>query len=70
MQMSTTTPQHPDDQHGQPRFELELADGTRLVPQGEATPARVDGDRDHAFTLADVLREGGEPFAGYTRLDS
>jgi hypothetical protein len=47
---------------------LELADGTRLVPEGEAEPARLDGDRDHAFTLADVQREGAEPFAGYVRL--
>jgi hypothetical protein len=47
---------------------LELADGTRLVPEGEARPARLDGDRDHAFTLADVQREGAEPFAGYVRL--
>lgn len=47
-------------------FELELADGTRLVPAAEAKPARVEGDPNHAFTLADVQREGGEPFAGYT----
>jgi hypothetical protein len=47
---------------------LELADGTRLVPEGEAKPARLDGDRDHVFTLADVQREGAEPFAGYVRL--
>jgi len=45
--------------------ELELADGTRLVPGGEASPARLDGDRDHAFCLADVMREGAQPFAGY-----
>ena len=47
---------------------LELADGTRLVPEGEAQPARLDGDRDHVFTLADVQRKGAEPFAGYVRL--
>ena len=47
---------------------LELADGTRLVGGGEAKPARLDGDRDHVFTLADVQREGAEPFAGYVRL--
>ena len=47
---------------------LELADGTRLVPEGEAKPARLDGDRNHVFTLADVQREGAEPFAGYVRL--
>ncbi|MEZ5154636.1 MAG: hypothetical protein R2718_00870 [Solirubrobacterales bacterium] len=47
---------------------LELADGTRLVPEGEAKPARLDGDRDHVFTLADVCRKGAEPFAGYVRL--
>jgi hypothetical protein len=47
---------------------LELADGTRLVPGGSARPARLDGDRDHVFTLADVQREGAEPFAGYVRL--
>jgi len=47
---------------------LELADGTRLVPEGEAKPARLDGDRDHVFTLADVRRKGAEPFAGYVRL--
>jgi len=46
---------------------LELADGTRLVSEGESRPARLDGDRDHAFTLADVQREGAEPFAGYVR---
>jgi hypothetical protein len=47
---------------------LELADGSRLVPEGEAKPSRLDGDRDHVFTLADVQREGAEPFAGYVRL--
>ena len=47
---------------------LELADGTRLVAGGEAKPARLDGDRDHVFTFADVQREGAEPFAGYVRL--
>jgi hypothetical protein len=47
---------------------LELADGSRLVPGGSAKPARLDGDRDHVFTLADVQREGAEPFAGYVRL--
>ena len=47
---------------------LELADGTKLVPKGEAKPARLDGDRDHVFTLADVQRKGAEPFAGYVRL--
>lgn len=51
------------------RFELELADGTRLVPDGEAQPVRVECDADHAFTLADAQREeGGEPFAGYRRV--
>lgn len=49
-------------------FELELADGTRLVPEAEARPARCEGDANHAFTLADVQRVGGEPFAGYRRL--
>ncbi len=49
-------------------FELELADGTRLVPEAEARPARCEGDANHAFTLADVLEVGGEPFAGYRRL--
>jgi hypothetical protein len=47
---------------------LELADGTRLVSEGEARPAVLSGDRDHAFTFADVQREGAEPFAGYVRL--
>lgn len=47
---------------------LELADGTRLVPEGKAKPSRLDGDRDHIFTLDDVQREGAEPFAGYVRL--
>lgn len=46
-------------------FELELADGTRLIPQPEAHPARLEGHSNHAFSLADVLREDGEPFAGY-----
>ncbi len=49
-------------------FELELADGTRLVPQAEARPTRCEGDANHAFTLADVHQVGGEPFAGYRRL--
>ena len=49
-------------------FELELADGTRLVPQAEARPTRCEGDANHAFTLADVQRHGGEPFQGYRRL--
>ena len=51
-------------------FELELADGSRLIPEAEADakPARVEGDANHAFTLADVQREGGEPFAGYRRV--
>lgn len=44
---------------------LELADGTRLVPQPEARPSRVEADPNHAFTLADVQRSGGEPFKGY-----
>ena len=66
MQTRTNTRENHEIQLSQQAFEL--ADGTRLVPLGEATPARVDGDRDHAFTLADVIREGGEPFAGYTRL--
>jgi len=47
---------------------LELADGSRLVPGGSAKPARLDGDRNHIFTLADVQRKGAEPFAGYVRL--
>jgi hypothetical protein len=51
-------------------FELELADGSRLVPDEaeDAKPVRVEGDANHAFTLADVQREGGEPFAGYRRV--
>jgi len=48
-------------------FELELADGSRLVPQAEARPARVEGGSGHAITLADVQRAGGEPFQGYRR---
>ena len=62
MRTNTSTATH--STHERP-FELELADGTRLVPDSKAAPARVEGDRDHAFTLADVLREGGQPFAGY-----
>ena len=46
---------------------LELADGTRLVSAGDERPARLDGDADHAFNLADVQREQAEPFAGYVR---
>jgi hypothetical protein len=47
---------------------VELADGTRLVPAGDERPARLDGDADHAFCLADVVkREDAEPFAGYVR---
>ena len=68
MQTHPDNPKHDEDQLSQQAFEL--ADGTRLVPLGEDIPARVDGDRDHAFTLADVIREGGQPFAGYTRLAS
>jgi hypothetical protein len=51
-------------------FELELADGSRLVPDEReaARPIRVEGDANHAFTLADVQREGGQPFAGYRRV--
>ena len=66
MQTRSNTADQSENQLNQQAFEL--ADGTRLVPLGEATPARVEGDRDHAFSLADVIREGGEPFAGYTRL--
>lgn len=51
-------------------FELELADGTRLVPQAESRPTRCEGDASHAFTLADVQQVGGEPFQGYIRLSS
>lgn len=50
--------------------ELELADGTRLVPTAEATPAKLDGDLDHAFCLADVMREPAQPFAGYVQAPS
>lgn len=46
---------------------LELADGTRLVPEGEGTPSRLEGDRDHVFTLAEVQRKAAGPFAGYVR---
>lgn len=49
-------------------FELELADGTRLVPEAEARPTRCEGDSNHAFTFADVHEVGGEPFQGYRRL--
>lgn len=50
---------------------LELADGTRLVA-GEREPARLDGESDHAFNLADVQRETerAQPFAGYQRLSN
>lgn len=46
---------------------LELADGTRLVPDDDRGngPSRLDGKRSEAFSLADAMREGGEPFAGY-----
>lgn len=50
--------------------ELELADGTRLVPTAGATPSKLDGDRDHAFCLADVMREPAQPFAGYVKAPS
>jgi hypothetical protein len=53
------------DSSAEQPLELELADGTRLVPDSKVAPTRVEGDRDHAFTLADVLRQGGQPFAGY-----
>ena len=48
--------------------ELELADGTRLVPQAEARPARLEGDANHAFSLADSMRHDAEPFQGYKRV--
>ena len=48
--------------------ELELADGTRLVPEAEARPARLEGDANHAFTLADAMRHEAEPFQGYRRI--
>jgi hypothetical protein len=64
--------QAPTHRHGVATLErpaeLELADGSRLVPEAEAKPARVAGDPNHAFTLADVQRAGGEPFAGYRRV--
>ena len=53
--------------HGRAPSVLELADGTRLVSAGDERPARLDGDADHAFNLADVQREQAEPFAGYVR---
>lgn len=54
------------------KLTLELADGTCLVPADDAKPARVDGDRHHAFSLADVQRHAvaAEPFAGYRRTSS
>ena len=48
--------------------ELELADGTRLVPEAEAKPARLDGGSNHAFSLADAMRHDAEPFRGYKRV--
>ena len=39
--MSPTKAPQPENQHEQQTCELELADGTRLVPQGEASPARL-----------------------------
>ncbi len=62
--MSSQTPKSTAGLVQRPQ-ELELADGTRLVPDGEAEPARLTGDRDHAFCLADVQRESAQPFAGY-----
>ncbi len=48
--------------------ELELGDGSRLVPVRDCSPDRIEGDRDHVFSLADVLRTtDAEPFAGYVR---
>jgi hypothetical protein len=60
----STADQHPEREGN---LAFELADGTRLVPKAEATPACLQADRDHVFTLADVQRMGGEPFAGYRR---
>lgn len=67
--MKTATSSAPDatTKVGEPR-ELELADGTRLVPQAEANPARLDGDANHAFSLADAMRHDAEPFQGYRRI--
>ena len=45
---------------------LELADGTRLVPDGDGKPARIE-DGSHVFTLADALGASAQPFAGYVR---
>ena len=70
MQIEPHQSAQPENQHEQQTCELELADGTRLVPQGEASPARLHGDSDHAFGLADVLRDGGAPFAGYAETHS
>ena len=64
VQMNSETPKSSAALIQRPQ-ELELADGTRLVPDGEAKPARLDGDRDHAFCLADVRRAPAQPFAGY-----
>ena len=49
---------------------LELADGTRLVPAEEVEPARLSGDPNHVFTLAEVSRGDAAPFKGYRRLSS
>jgi hypothetical protein len=64
---SPTLPSRSNRAGAVPAAVLELAAGTRLVPGGDAKPARIDGDRDHVFTLADVQRAGAEPFAGYVR---
>jgi hypothetical protein len=63
----TTRPTRNEDLRVPAVMALELADGTRLVPDGEGKPSRLEGDRDHVFTLADVQRAGAEPFAGYVR---
>jgi len=63
----TTRPAQDEDLRAGAVMVLELADGTRLVPEGEGTPSRLEGDRDHVFTLAEVQRAAAGPFAGYVR---
>ena len=48
--------------------ELELADGTRLVPEGEARPARLEGDATTRSPSPTSQREDAEPFAGYSAI--
>jgi len=62
--------QQPDQIAAAPA-ELELGDGSKLVPEdaaGSPVRCRLEGADRERISLEDVLSLSGEPFAGY-RLD-